>query len=118
MKDLKTELIRNIALGAHGGAGKTSITESMVFNMGEISRIGSIESGNTVSDYNEDEIERQISINTSLLHGEWENHKINIIDTPGYSDFFGEVVGTMRVHPYKKVSLKKKMRTRCSARFE
>ena len=62
----------------------------------EISRIGSIESGNTVSDYNEDEIERQISINTSLLHGEWEQHKINIIDPPGYSDFFGEVVGAFR----------------------
>jgi elongation factor G len=96
LKDLKTEEIRNIATGAHGGAGKTSIAEAMLFNMGEISRIGAMESGNTVSDYSEDEISRQISINASLLHGEWNHHKINLVDTPGYSDFFGEVVGALR----------------------
>ena len=65
----------------------------MVFNMGQINRMGAIEQGTTVSDYHDDEIERQHSIGTSLLHGEWNNHKINMIDTPGYSDFFGEVVG-------------------------
>lgn len=93
LKEYKTENLRNICLGAHSGAGKTSLVESLVFNMGVSNRIGTIENGTTVSDYNEDEIERQISISSALLHGEWNNCKINLIDTPGYSDFFGEVVG-------------------------
>jgi len=93
LKDYKTESIRNICLGAHSGAGKTSLAESLVFGMGVTNRLGTIENGTMVSDYNEDEIERQISISSALLHGEWNNCKINIIDTPGYSDFFGEVVG-------------------------
>jgi elongation factor G len=96
LKTYKTDQLRNFAIGAHGGAGKTSLVEAMVFNMGETNRIGTIEQGTTVSDYNADEIERQISINTSLLHGDWNDHKLNIIDTPGYSDFFGEVVGAFR----------------------
>jgi elongation factor G len=95
LKDYKTENIRNIATGAHGGAGKTSLVEAMVYGMGETTRLGVIDQGNTVSDYNDDEIERQISISASLLHGEWNQHKINMIDTPGYSDFFGEVVGAL-----------------------
>ncbi|MCK4754689.1 MAG: elongation factor G, partial [Calditrichia bacterium] len=85
MKTYKTDQLRNFALGAHGGAGKTTLVEAMIFNMGETNRIGTIEQGTTVSDYNADEIERQISINTSLLHGDWNDHKLNIIDTPGYS---------------------------------
>jgi len=96
LKNYKTEQLRNIAAGAHGGAGKTSLVEAMVFNMGETNRIGAVDQGTTVSDYNADEIERQISINTSLLHGDWNDHKLNLIDTPGYSDFFGEVVGAFR----------------------
>ena len=96
MKVYKSDQLRNIALGAHGGAGKTSLVEAMLFNMGEITRIGKVEQGSTVSDYNDEEIERQISIGASLLHGEWENFKINVIDTPGYTDFFGEVVGAFR----------------------
>ena len=96
MKTYKTDQLRNFAIGAHGGAGKTSLVEALVFNMGETNRIGTVEQGTTVSDYNADEIERQISINTSLLHGDWNDHKLNIIDTPGYSDFFGEVVGAFR----------------------
>jgi elongation factor G len=93
LKNYKSEQIRNIATGAHGGAGKTSIVEAILFNLGETNRIGLIEQGTTVSDYNEDEIERQISISSSQLHGDWKDHKINLIDTPGYPDFFGEVVG-------------------------
>ena len=93
MKNYKSEQIRNLATGAHGGAGKTSILEAMIFNAGATNRIGTIEQGTTISDYNEDEIDRQISISTSLLHGEWKDHKVNLIDTPGYPDFFGEVVG-------------------------
>ena len=94
MKIYKSDELRNIATGAHGGAGKTSLVEAMVYNMGQVNRMGTIEQGSTVSDYHDDEIERQHSIGTSLLHGEWNNNKINIIDTPGYSDFFGEVVGS------------------------
>ncbi len=97
MKDFQTAQIRNIGLGGHGSSGKTMLSEALLFNLKEISRIGSIEQGSTVSDYNEDEINRQISLNTALMHGIWRDHKINIIDTPGYSDFFGEVVGAMRV---------------------
>ncbi len=93
MKDYKTESIRTICMGAHSGAGKTSLAEALVFDMGITNRLGAIESGTTVSDYNEDEIERQISISSALLHGEWNNCKVNLIDTPGYTDFFGEVVG-------------------------
>lgn len=96
MKVFNSEHIRNIGVGGHSGSGKTSLVETMLFAMGETTRIGSVEQGNTVSDYNEDEIERQVSINTSLLHGEWKNSKINLIDTPGFSDFFGDVSSGMR----------------------
>lgn len=97
MKEYTGEHIRNIGIGAHGGAGKTSLVEAMLFTMGATTRIGSIEQGNTISDYNEDEIERQISISTSLLNAEWNKHKINMIDTPGFSDFFGDVVSGLKV---------------------
>lgn len=97
MKDFQTGNIRNIFLGGHGSTGKTMLAEALLFNLKEVNRIGSTEQGTTVSDYNEDEIERQISISTALLHGVWKEHKINILDTPGYSDFFGEVVGAARV---------------------
>jgi len=97
LKEYSTENLRNICIGAHSGAGKTCIAESLLFNMGITNRIGTIENGTTTSDYNDDEIERQISIGASLLHGEWNGCKINLIDTPGYSDFFGEVVGALNV---------------------
>ncbi len=97
MKTFQTDHLRNIGLFAHGGAGKTTLAEALQFNLKQITRMGSIEQGSTVSDYNADEIERQSSINSTLMHGIWRDTKINIIDTPGYSDFFGEVVGAMRV---------------------
>ena len=97
MKVFQTAQIRNIGLIGHGSCGKTTLDEALLFNLKEINRIGSVEQGSTTSDYNADEINRQISINTSLTHGIWKDTKINIIDTPGYSDFFGEVVGAMRV---------------------
>ncbi|MBN2365502.1 MAG: elongation factor G [Calditrichaeota bacterium] len=96
MKNYTGEQIRNIGMGSHSGAGKTSLVEAMLFTMGATTRLGSVEQGNTVSDYNEDEIERQISISTSLLHGEWNKHKINIVDTPGFFDFFGDVISGLR----------------------
>jgi elongation factor G len=96
LKNYTGESIRNIGTGSHGGAGKTSLVEAMLFNMGTTTRLGSIELGNTISDYNDDEIERQISISASLLHGEWNKHKINLIDTPGFFDFFGDVISGLR----------------------
>ncbi|UCF63784.1 MAG: elongation factor G [bacterium] len=92
MKNYSGENIRNIGTGSHGGSGKTSLVEAMLYTMGATTRLGSVEQGNTISDYNEDEIERQISISTSLLHAEWNKHKINIIDNPGFFDFFGDVI--------------------------
>jgi elongation factor G len=89
--------IRNIVLLSHGGAGKTSISEAMLFNAGAISRLGRVDDGSTTSDYDPDEIKRKISINLSLLPVEWRDNKINVIDAPGYTDFVGEIRAGMRV---------------------
>jgi elongation factor G len=89
--------IRNVVLLSHSGAGKTSLAEAMLFNSGMINRLGSVVDGTTVSDYDPAEIKRQISINLSLLPCEWRGHKLNIIDTPGYPDFVGEVKAGLRV---------------------
>ncbi len=97
MKEYGADAIRNIALIGHGGSGKTSLSEILLFTAGETNRIGSIAEGNTVSDYTPNEIEKQISIATSLLHLEWNNSKINFLDTPGYADFIGDVKSAMRV---------------------
>ncbi len=97
MKEFKTQQYRNISLIAHGDAGKTTLAEAMCFSAGVSKRLGRIEAGNTISDYNPDEIERNISISTSLLHFDWANHRIYILDTPGYADFVGEVIGALRV---------------------
>jgi elongation factor G len=97
MKDYTADHIRNVSLIGHGGAGKTSLAEAMLFSAGSTTRLGRVEEGNTLSDYHPDEIERQISINTSLLFTETKSTKINILDTPGYTDFTGEVKSSLRV---------------------
>ncbi len=97
MKEYQAEAIRNIALIGHGGSGKTSISESLLFTSGEINRIGKIEEGNTTSDYNQNEVDRRISIAASLLHLEWANTKVNILDTPGFPDFIGQVISSLHV---------------------
>jgi elongation factor G len=97
LKNYKSDMIRNIGLIAHSGSGKTSLAEAMLFNSGAIDRLGKIEEGNTTCDYDPEEIKRRISITTSLAPCEWKNMKINILDTPGYFDFVGEVKGAMRV---------------------
>jgi elongation factor G len=97
LKEYDSGSIRNIAFIGHGGSGKTTISEILLFTAGEINRIGSVTEGSTISDYTPNEIEKQISIQTSLLHLEWNNTKLNFIDTPGYSDFVGEVKASMRV---------------------
>jgi elongation factor G len=97
LKEFSAENIRNVALVGHGGSGKTSLAEAFLFGSGATSRLGRIEEGTTASDYHPDEIERRISINCSLLFTEWKGKKINIIDTPGYTDFTGEVKCGLRV---------------------
>jgi len=97
MKQYGLEHIRNLSLLSHGGAGKTSVAEAILFTLGTISRLGRVDDGTTTSDYDPDEIKRQISINLTMLPCEWRKTKINLIDTPGYSDFVGEVKAAMRV---------------------
>jgi elongation factor G len=97
MPDYGLDNIRNIVLLSHGGAGKTSISEAMLFNAGAVTRLGKVDDGSTTSDYEPDEIKRKISINLSLLPCEWRDNKINVIDVPGYMDFVGEVKAGMRV---------------------
>ncbi|NIV96830.1 elongation factor G [candidate division KSB1 bacterium] len=89
--------LRNCAIVGHATTGKTTLSEAMLFTSGEINRLGSVDDGSTTSDYNADEINRKISISTALLHCVWKNSKLNIIDTPGYSDFVGEVHASLRV---------------------
>ncbi|MCR4587680.1 MAG: elongation factor G [Lachnospiraceae bacterium] len=86
-----TDKIRNVVLLGHGGAGKTSLAEAMAYLSGITSRLGKVDDGNTVSDFNKEEQKRKISISTSVIPIEWEDYKINILDTPGYFDFVGEV---------------------------
>lgn len=86
-----TDKIRNVALLGHGGSGKTSLAEAMAYLSGITSRLGKVEDGNTVSDFGKEEQKRKISISTSVIPVEWEGYKINILDTPGFFDFAGEV---------------------------
>ena len=97
MKEFNPEFIRNVAFVGHGGSGKTTIAENILFKAGIINRIGKIEEGNTVSDFNKNEIEKRMSIAASPLHCEWKNTKLNFIDTPGYSDFLGQVASSLHV---------------------
>jgi len=97
LKEYETSEIRNIVLLGHASAGKTSLVEAMLYSSGATSRLGRIDDGTTMSDYNNDEIERKFSISSSLLHCEWKKHKINILDTPGYLDFINEGKAAARV---------------------
>lgn len=96
MKGYTSETIRNVALVGHGGCGKTTFLESALLATGVIDRLGKVEDGNTVSDYDKMEVEKGFSINTSIVPVEWKNSKINFIDTPGYFDFIGEVNAALR----------------------
>ena len=97
MEQYGLETIRNLALVSHCGAGKTSIAEAMLFTAGVISRLGKVDDGATTSDYDPDEVKRKISLNLTMLPCPWKGAKINLIDTPGYSDFVGEVKAAIRV---------------------
>ncbi len=97
MKKYTSDNIRNVALISHGGAGKTSLTEALLFTSGAVNRLGKVEAGNTTTDFDPDEIRKQVTINVGLAPLEWSDIKINLLDTPGYFDFIGDVLGALRV---------------------
>jgi elongation factor G len=97
MKEYTTEFIRNIALVSHGSGGKTMLAEAFLHATGATSRLGKIEDGTTVSDFEDEEIRRKLSLSTSVIPVEYKDNKINVLDTPGYTDFIGEVVSALRV---------------------
>ncbi|MCL5102694.1 MAG: elongation factor G [Armatimonadetes bacterium] len=96
MKAHSINAIRNVALVGHGGTGKSSLAESMLYVSGAIGRMGRVDDGSSTSDFDADEIQRKMSINASVLPCEWKNTKINLIDTPGYPDFVGDVISSLR----------------------
>ncbi len=96
MKDYAPDAIRNVALVGHGSSGKTSLTAAFLFNTGSTSRLTKVENGNTVTDYDPEEIERKISINSAVCLLEWKEHKINLIDSPGYSNFLWDTRASLR----------------------
>jgi len=97
MKGFPTERVRNVGLFSHGGHGKTTLAEAMLFDSGAVSRLGRVDDGTTTSDFDQEEIHRHISVQLSVLPMEWQSTKINLLDTPGYADFYGEVLGALRV---------------------
>ena len=97
MAKIETKNIRNVALLGHGGSGKTSLAEAMLYITGETDRLGNVTAGNTVCDYDPEEIARKFSISASIAPMMWKDVKINVIDTPGYLDFNGEVLQSLRV---------------------
>ena len=88
--NLQSEKLRNVALIAHGGAGKTSLAEALIFNSGAINRLGRVEDGNTVMDFSEEEHERTASLTSSFYNVDWNKNIISIIDTPGGQNFFSD----------------------------
>jgi elongation factor G len=97
VKRYATDHIRNVALVGHGGSGKTSLAEALLHRAGAINRLGRVEDGTTVCDYDPEEQRRSISLSLSVAPFEWRDHKINLIDTPGYADFVGDVAAALRV---------------------
>jgi elongation factor G len=97
MKEYATDKLRNVALLGHGSSGKTTFAETMLFAAGGSTRIGKVEDGTTVSDYDDEEKRRKQSINLSVIPIEYKDYKINLLDTPGYADFYGEVKSAVRV---------------------
>ncbi len=105
MKKFSMNNIRNAGLFGHAGSGKTTISEAMLYNAGVINRRGRVEDGNTISDWQPEETKRAMSIDLSLLPFEWKDHKINLIDTPGYMDFEGNVVAAVRAVDFGIISV-------------
>src|SRR3972149_5272342 len=97
MKTYQASDIRNFAIVGHASSGKTMLSEAMLVCGGVLNRLGSAANGTTTSDYHDNERERKISIQASLLHLEWMNKKFNLLDCPGYLDFISEALGALRV---------------------
>jgi len=97
MKEYTTEFIRNIAMVSHSNAGKTMLAEAFLHFSGATTRLGQIEDGSTIADFEEEEIRRGISLSTAIIPVEYKDHKINFLDTPGYTDFVGEVISALSV---------------------
>ena len=97
MKDYTAKDIRNVGVFGHGGEGKTTLTEAMLFNAGLLERLGKVENGTTTTDFDPEEIKRTISINLALAPLEWKGCKVNVIDAPGFFDFYGEVTAAMEL---------------------
>jgi elongation factor G len=97
LKEYGTQELRNVALVSHGGTGKTSLAEAMLFLGKVTNRLGSVDEGTSILDHTEDEIERKFSIAAKLAYVEWKGHKVNLVDTPGYADFVGEQTAGLRV---------------------
>ncbi len=97
MKEYKTESIRNVALVSHSSAGKTMLAEAFLHFSGATTRLGKVEDGSTISDFQDEEIRRGISLSTAVIPVEHNDHKINFLDTPGYNDFIGEMISALRV---------------------
>ncbi|MDR0357001.1 MAG: elongation factor G, partial [Clostridiales Family XIII bacterium] len=96
MKGYSSDQIRNVVLLGHGGSGKTTVAEAALAATGAIGRMGKVEDGNTVSDYEKTEIDKGYSISASVIPVEYKQHKINLLDAPGFFDFIGEVCSSVR----------------------
>jgi elongation factor G len=97
MKEYAPAQLRNVGLFSHGGAGKTTLSEGLLFRAGAITRMGSVDDGNTTTDFDPEELKRQMSVSLAVAPLEWQGHKVNLIDSPGYADFYGEVTEAARV---------------------
>src|SRR2546421_3589605 len=89
--------IRNVGFVGHGGVGKTSLVEALLFSVGAVTRLGRVDDGTTTGDFDPDEIKRKISLNLSVAYGDYKGHRINLVDTPGYGDFISEARAGLRV---------------------
>src|SRR5262245_9206053 len=95
MAKYRMQDIRNVAFVGHGGAGKTSLTDMILFHSKAVEKLGSVDDGSSVSDFEDEEKHRKFSIDASILHCDWKGKRLNIIDTPGYPDFIGATLGAM-----------------------
>src|SRR5262245_38988418 len=94
---IETSKIRNVGVVGHGGVGKTTLVESLLFTMGAVTRLGRTDDGTTTTDFDPDEIKRKISLSTAVAYGDWKGHRINLVDTPGYGDFIADARAGLRV---------------------
>src|SRR5262245_9819500 len=97
MKLYEISEIRNLGIIGHGSSGKTSLTSSLLFSSGTVNRLGRVDQGTTVTDFDEEEIARKVSISSALCHLEWKKTKLNIVDTPGYGAFIADAKAALRV---------------------